>query len=136
AAGPLSTGILVLLLLVPVARPAWAEFRDPLDWPAEELTRLAERPTQALARAGDMLVAVGARGLIATSTDGQHWQQSPSPVQSDLLAVVFPTPEEGWAVGHDGVVLHSTDAGRSWEKQLDGRQAGQLFTDYYATLEA
>lgn len=136
AAGPLSTGILVLLLLVPVARPAWAEFRDPLDWPAEELTRLAERPTQALARAGDMLVAVGARGLIVTSTDGQHWQQSPSPVQSDLLAVVFPTPEEGWAVGHDGVVLHSTDAGRSWEKQLDGRQAGQLFTDYYATLEA
>lgn len=136
AAGSLSTGMLVLLLLVPASQPVWAEFRDPLDWPAEELTQLAERPTQAVAQAGDVLVTVGARGLIATSTDGQHWQQSPSPVQSDLLAVVFPTPDDGWAVGHDGVILHSTDAGRSWEKQLDGRQAQALFTDYYAALEA
>lgn len=136
AAGPLSTGILVLLLLVPAFGPAWAEFRDPLDWPAEELTRLAERPTQAVAVAGDTLVAVGARGLIATSSDRQQWQQSPSPVQSDLLAVVFPTPERGWAVGHDGVILHSADAGRSWEKQLDGRQAEKLFSDYYSNLQA
>ncbi|WP_169304549.1 WD40/YVTN/BNR-like repeat-containing protein [Halopseudomonas bauzanensis] len=129
----LPTGLMVLLLLMPAS--LLAAFRDPLDTPAEEFTRLAERPTQAVAKAGDVLVAVGARGLIATSRDGQNWQQSSSPVQSDLLAVVFPTPEQGWAVGHDGVILHSTDAGRSWAKQLDGRQAGELFTDYYASLQ-
>lgn len=132
----LTTGGLALLLLLPVSLQVQAEFRDPLDWPADELTRLAERPTQAVTRAGEVLVAVGARGLIATSVDGQQWQQSPAPVQSDLLAVVFPTPEQGWAVGHDGVILHSPDAGASWEKQLDGRQAKGQFTDYYTHLQA
>src|SRR5690606_41225140 len=96
AAGPLSTGILVLLLLVPAFGPAWAEFRDPLDWPAAELTRLAERPTQAVAVAGDTLVAVGARGLIATSSAGQQWQQSPSPVQGGRPAAVVRTCGGGW----------------------------------------
>lgn len=130
---PLPTGLMVLLSLMPVTLVA--AFSDPLDTPATEVTRLAERPTQAIAQAGDVLVAVGARGLIATSPDGQNWRQSLSPVQSDLLAVAFPTPEQGWAVGHDGVILHSTDAGRSWQKQLDGRQAGELFADYYASLQ-
>ena len=37
----------------------------------------------------------------------------------------FPTPSTGWAVGHDGVVLHSTDAGRTWTRQLDGRRPGR-----------
>src|SRR3546814_14002589 len=38
----------------------------------------------------------------------------------------------GWAVGHDGVVLATTDAGKSWMKQLDGRRVGPLVADYYA----
>lgn len=131
----LPAGILTLLLLMPVSLHTFAEFRDPLDWPADEISRLAERPTQAVVRAGDTLVAVGARGLIATSADGNQWTQSNSPVQSDLLAVDFPTPQQGWIVGHDGVVLHSDDAGVTWEKQLDGRLAGDRFTQYYADLQ-
>ncbi len=130
----LSAGVLTLVLLLPVSLHSLAEFRDPLDWPAEDITRLTERPTQALALAGEQLVAVGARGLIATSGDGQQWTQSRSPVQSDLLAVDFPTPQLGWVVGHDGVILHSRDGGASWEKQLDGRLAKDSFTAYYADL--
>ncbi len=52
-------------------------------------------------------------------------------MQSDLLAVHFPTPDEGWAVGHDGVVLHSTDGGVTWAKQLDGRMLCTAFREYY-----
>lgn len=133
--GQLPAGTLILLLLMPVSLNTFAEFRDPLDWPADEITHLAERPTQAIARAGDTLVAVGARGLIATSADGNQWTQSNSPVQSDLLAIHFPTQQQGWVVGHDGVVLHSNDAGATWEKQLDGRLAKTLFDQYYANLE-
>ncbi|PRB77449.1 YCF48-related protein [Pseudomonas sp. MYb185] len=131
----LPAGVLTLLLLMPVSLHTLAEFRDPLDWPADAITRLMERPTQAVARAGETLVAVGAGGLIATSADGSQWTQSHSPVQSDLLAVDFPTPQQGWVVGHDGVVLHSGDAGVTWEKQLDGRLAKALFNEYYANLK-
>ncbi|WP_178114773.1 WD40/YVTN/BNR-like repeat-containing protein [Pseudomonas saliphila] len=135
SARPKPAQFLMLLMLMPLSLYTHAEFRDPLDWPAHEITRLAERPTQAVAKAGEIMVAVGAQGLIATSTDGNQWTQSPSPVQSDLLALHFPTPEKGWIVGHDGVILHSKDAGVSWEKQLDGRLAGERFTEHYAGLQ-
>ena len=53
------------------------------------------------------------------------------PVSSDLTAVHFPTPKEGWAVGHDGVVLHTSDAGASWEKQFDSRSVAKVMIEYY-----
>lgn len=114
-----------------VSHLTFAGFKDPLELPASETTRLAERPMQALAKAGSALVAVGLRGLIILSEDGVQWQQSRSPVQSDLLAVNFPNDRQGWAVGHDGVILHSSDGGLSWEKQFDGKQAKDSFTKYY-----
>ena len=72
---------------------------------------------------GKRLVAVGERGHILLSDDeGQSWSQADVPVSVTLTAVCFPTPDKGWAVGHDGIVLHSADGGRSWVKQLDGSQ--------------
>jgi photosystem II stability/assembly factor-like uncharacterized protein len=37
----------------------------------------------------------------------------------------------GWAVGHDGVVLRTTDAARTWTRQLDGRSLGELLVAHY-----
>lgn len=114
--------------------PARAEpkFRDPLDHPATAVTNLSKRPFQAVVLAGSRLVAVGSRGLIVVSNDGgRAWTQAKVPVQSDLLAVHFPTPTTGWAVGHDGVVLRSDDGGDSWVKQLDGRMAAESFRQFY-----
>lgn len=116
---------------------ALAAFQDPLDFPAVKVGRIETRPMHALARAGARLVAVGPRGLIAVSPDqGRSWAQVVSPVQSDLVAVYFPTPTDGWSVGHDGVVLHSADGGASWTRQLDGRAARLLFTRHYDTAVA
>jgi photosystem II stability/assembly factor-like uncharacterized protein len=56
------------------------------------------------------------------------------PVSSTLLSVCFPTPELGWATGHDGVVLSSRDGGESWSKVLDGYEVVQLGLDYYSKL--
>lgn len=120
-----------------VLRPVWADtvFVDPLDIPAHEHTRLAERQLMAVTSAGDRLVAVGPRGLVIHSNDNGHtWSQAHVPVQSDLLAVHFPTAKKGWAVGHDGVILHSNDGGTSWKKQLDGRDAEIQFKEYYRAL--
>lgn len=70
------------------------------------------------ARAGDRLVAVGERGHILLSDDsGQSWRQVPSPSNSALTAVTFVTPQLGWAVGHDAVILHTADGGGTWTIQ-------------------
>ena len=70
-----------------------------------------------LTRAGDQLVAVGARGHIVISSDGVNWTQVPVPVNSLLTAVTFTDSGNGWADGHDAVILHSADGGRSWALQ-------------------
>jgi photosystem II stability/assembly factor-like uncharacterized protein len=125
----------VMLACMALPGVVQAAFQDPLDFPAVKVSRVEARPTHAVAKAGSKLVAVGPRGLIAISSDqGQSWSQVPSPVQSDLVAVHFPTAANGWAVGHDGVVLHSADGGASWVKQLDGRAAKAIFTRHYAAL--
>ena len=47
-------------------------------------------------------------------------------MSSDLTAVYFVDAKQGWAVGHDGVVLHTDDGGDTWALQLDGRKANEL----------
>jgi photosystem II stability/assembly factor-like uncharacterized protein len=113
----------------PPAGPGW---HDPLDTPAAASTLAQRGLLTALARAGERLVAVGQRGHVLWSDDGGHrWQQATVPVSSDLVAVAFPTPTQGWAVGHDGVMLASTDGGRSWTRRLDGKGLGALLVAHY-----
>jgi photosystem II stability/assembly factor-like uncharacterized protein len=69
-----------------------------------------------VAVAGDALVAVGERGHVLVSTDeGATWQQSEVPTQSMLCAVFFHDASLGWAVGHDSVIIRTTDGGKTWE---------------------
>lgn len=91
----------------------------------------AAKATQSLlldiAKAGERLVTVGARGHVLYSDDnGGKWHQSTVPVSVLLTSVVFPGVRNGWAVGHSGVVLHSSDSGETWEKQFDGNAANQM----------
>ncbi|WP_201703168.1 WD40/YVTN/BNR-like repeat-containing protein [Paraburkholderia kirstenboschensis] len=119
----------------PAAAPAQkSAFVDPLDAPALMHGNVAGRPVMAVARAGARLIAVGMRGLVIVSDDaGKNWRQSAAPVRSDLLALSFPTERDGWAVGHDGVVLHTADAGNTWTRQFDGRMAAAALTASYKT---
>ena len=58
----------------------------------------------ATARGEGALVAVGSFGVIIKSEDGgATWTQASVPASVTLTAVDFPTPEKGWAVGHDGL---------------------------------
>lgn len=74
-------------------------------------------------------VAVGARGVIIRSSDGIHWEQMPSPVQAALTAVDFVDPRHGWAVGHAGVILATTDGGDTWTIQKWGPDVETEFMD-------
>jgi len=98
-----------------------------LDTPAQMSPLAAKGLLQGVARAGNRLVAVGQRGHVVVSNDsGATWKQSPVPVSSDLTAVFFADDRQGWAVGHDGVVLHTADGGDTWQLQLEGRKANEL----------
>jgi photosystem II stability/assembly factor-like uncharacterized protein len=90
--------------------------------------RVLQAAMLAIARAGDRLVAVGERGFVLLSDDdGKSWRQAKSvPVSVSLTEVQFIDAKEGWAVGHLGVVLHTTDGGETWTKQFDGNQAAAL----------
>lgn len=107
-------------------------YKDPLDTPALPTKLLQSSQLSAVTRAGDRLVAVGARGLITVSDDGgENWSQRQAPVSSDLLAVHFPSAKDGWVVGHDGVVLHTADGAATWTKQLDGLETRKLLTEHF-----
>ncbi len=117
-----------LLLFVSAATSgAQATLPDLLDMPAQPDGRALHGLMLDIVSAGERLVAVGEYGAILFSDDeGLSWNQAAVPVQVTLTAVHFPTPEKGWAVGHDGVILRSVDRGESWQLQLDGRHTGDL----------
>jgi len=78
------------------------------------------------ARGDHSLAAAGTYGVIIVSgDDGESWTQASVPASVSLTGIHFPTPEKGWAVGHDGLILHSDDGGQTWQKQLNGHQLNE-----------
>lgn len=122
--------VMLSCFLAPVN--AFSSFTDPLHASAVISATPAIEPMLAISRAGKHLVAVGARGVVIVSNDvGTDWTQAVVPVQSDLVAVQFLNARDGWACGHDGVVLHTSNGGHTWIKQLDGVKARVEFESYY-----
>jgi photosystem II stability/assembly factor-like uncharacterized protein len=100
---------------------------DALQRPALAVREPARAVLLAAAAAGERLVAVGERGLVALSDDqGATWRQAPCPVSVTLTAVQFADARHGVAVGHGGVVLATADGGDTWALRLDGRRAAEL----------
>lgn len=116
------------------APAAW--FADVLDAPAVISRRVPRLETVGVAKAGEAWVAVGARGVILRSVNGEQWTQVPVPVRADLTSVFFVDSQHGWAVGHDAVILKTEDGGLTWARQLDGRRAAAALSASYAKLQA
>jgi photosystem II stability/assembly factor-like uncharacterized protein len=71
------------------------------------------------AHPGSRIVAVGDRGYIVYSDDnGTSWQRAKAPPAPLLTSVFFLDAKSGWAVGHDSVILGSSDGGATWTQQL------------------
>jgi len=45
------------------------------------------------------------------------WEKRPVGTEKTLFGVSFATTEKGWAVGIDGLILRTRDAGQTWEVQ-------------------
>ncbi len=102
--------------------------RDRLSRVAQGAKRVERAVLLNAAVIGTRIVAVGERGIVALSDDsGLTWRQAAQvPSSVTLTSVKFATPMIGWAVGHGGVVLRTTDGGERWVAQLDGLKAAHL----------
>ncbi|EJN23395.1 BNR/Asp-box repeat protein [Pseudomonas sp. GM78] len=103
---------------------------DRLERPSRLTAKAQFAPLIDVQRVGDQLVMVGAEGhILLRKADGQV-EQTRVPVDLLLTAVHFVDDRQGWAVGHDGVVLHSDDGGVTWTRQLDGRVINALMLEW------
>jgi len=76
-----------------------------------------------IAHAGNRLIAVGDRGHILYSDDaGTTWTQAKVPTRQLLTAVTFADDKHGWAVGHDALILATSDGGQTWTRQYEDRE--------------
>jgi photosystem II stability/assembly factor-like uncharacterized protein len=105
-----------------LAANAWAQDAPAAANDAQATTQYSEIAPLAsqsllldLVWAGPRIVVVGERGHILLSDDrGATWRQAKVPTLANLTGVFFIDARNGWAVGHDEVVLRTTDGGDSW----------------------
>jgi len=66
-----------------------------------------------------LMTVVGERGHVLISSDGKSWQQIIVSTRATLTGVYFHDNVNGWVVGHDAVILRTTDGGKQWQKVYD-----------------
>jgi len=69
--------------------------------------------------AGDNVMgwAVGEKGIILHSPDGNKWVSQTSFIDDTLENVYFADANKGWAIGRDGIILTTNNGGSTWSKQ-------------------
>lgn len=82
--------------------------------------------------ADGLLVVVGERGHILTSADsGETWRQADVPTRATLTGVSFADRNHGLAVGHDSVILRTSDGGATWNRVHWDPEADGPFLDVW-----
>lgn len=101
--------------------------------PALKSPAAVHAPILGAAKAGERTVAVGDYGTILLSDDGKNFRQSLSvPVSSTLTAISFVDDKYGWAVGHWGAILNTSDGGEHWNIQrMDTHEDRPLFSVHF-----
>jgi len=102
---------------------------------AEHMPLATESMLLDITRAGNTLVAVGERGHVVISTDGESWQQVEVVPTRSTLTSVFSVGDRLWAGGHDAVIITSGDGGETWTQQFFAPDRQQAVMDIYFTDE-
>lgn len=108
---------------------------NPATSPAEmlSLARIEESLLLDATDSSDRAIVVGDRGHILVSESRSEWRQVPSPTRV-MLTAVSAVNNKVWAVGHDQVVIYSSDGGLTWtlqhhDDQAEGPLLDVLFLD-------
>lgn len=121
------------------AAPAAADRRfAALSRPALAVRQPGKAALLGAAFAARRIVSVGERGVVALSDDaGRSWRQAAEvPTSVTLTAVRFANADRGWAVGHGGMILATTDAGEHWTLQAGGARLAALAQEVAAARVA
>jgi photosystem II stability/assembly factor-like uncharacterized protein len=89
----------------------------------------------------DNIVLTGAFGFAARTNKGSQirfenskkdfWEFQDTGLKEELLCdTSFPDPEHGWAVGITGIIIHTSDGGKTWVRQESGTE-NHLFAVYF-----
>ncbi len=110
--------LIVAAVITTVTASAHAEINEkvqPVSGPLSKQTMSRLLLTDST-RSGNRIVAVGDRGYIVFSdSNGETWERAKAPTNLPLLnSVHFADANTAWAVGHDAVILKSTDKGQTW----------------------
>jgi len=128
------SGFCIVLVAGVLLRPASAEHDLDMEY-AEHQPLVTESMLLDITRIGDTLVAVGERGHIVTSTDGNKWTQAEIVPTRSTLTSVFSAGNRLWAGGHDAVIVTSGDKGKTWTRQFFDAHRQQAVMDIYFSDE-
>ena len=129
-----SLTLLVLCCLQALAQPTTPAVKPALEIRiADSRGEAAKSLMLSAAVVGQRIVAVGERATVLLSDDGgAHYRQAQRvPVTSTLTGVSFANERLGWAVGHWGVILNTTDGGENWTMQRSDMSTDQPLLDVH-----
>ena len=111
-------GAFLLLLALPLAAQDSAQpaADDPSVLASEPMPRASKTLLLDIVSTPAGMFAVGERGHVISSSDGKTWVQVATPTRSTLTAITA-VGDKLWAAGHDGVIVHSADGGKTWVAQ-------------------
>ena len=126
ASGSVSFLLLAFLLLVPCI-PTWVSADEPPVWTFDfrdvfyDIAFLNEQTA----------VIVGDRGQVLVSHPKYRnlWTPRDSGTKDLLTCVSFVDEQSGWAAGHGGVIIHTTDGGQTWGIQRESSPENQPLFD-------
>lgn len=78
---------------------------------------------------------IGAKGLIANTSNGKDWEVQISKVDATLKSVFFVDKDVGYAAGENDTILSTTNGGRRWVI-LHGGQVGAVGDDEASMFNA
>jgi photosystem II stability/assembly factor-like uncharacterized protein len=119
--------ISIAVVLISINGAKAGQPNSPLNTVAQTVSPVTRVALMATTVAGKRIIVAGEHGYVSYSDDNaKNWTQAKVPVSTTITALSFPTKRYGWAVGHGGVILKTSDYGNTWEKQLDGVEAAKI----------
>lgn len=115
-----------------VCNPAQAETGLDIEY-AQILPLATESVMLDVVRSQDGFVAVGERGHVLLSKDGQTWEQAEIVPTRSTLTTVEARGGRLWAAGHNAVIITSGDNGKTWSLEHFDPDRQQAVMDLHFT---
>lgn len=108
---------------------AWAQGENKQLIKSQAALLVEKAPIMAFTSTRKNIIAIGSRGHVLTKNSNKQWEQRIVPTDVLLTGVTFSGDNLGWIVGHDATIIHTKDAGVTWELQQSLPKLDRPFLD-------